>query len=75
VVRRITRIGVVEGNGFPPQQKTALVSTRLLFVFGYCFVSAVELSNAPAVPDPGTFAMIQTFQSCFYPTSVSLKAV
>lgn len=58
MVRRITRIGAVKGNSFPPQQKTALVKTRLPLVFGYCFVSAAELSNVPSILDPGTFAMI-----------------
>lgn len=47
VARRGTRVGAVEGNSFPPQQKTALVKTRLSLVFGYCFASAAELSDAP----------------------------
>lgn len=47
LVRIVTRIGAVKGNSFPPQQKTAHVKTRLPLVFGYCLVSATELSNAP----------------------------
>lgn len=58
MVRRVTGAGAVKGNSFPPQQKTALVKTRVPLAFDHCFVSAAELSNAPSVPDAGTFAMV-----------------
>lgn len=64
MLRGITRIGGVEEKSFHPQQKTALVETSLPLVLSYFFMSAAKLGD-------GTFAMIWTFLSSSYSTSVS----